>query len=86
MSINFEHEATPEAIEKMRQAFGEAVASDGRQFLYDNMREIKQTDMKAIANAAKQPAVVELHEQGEIKTMADGTQYEVTPTGWRRRL
>ncbi len=67
----------------MKKFFGEAVASDRRQFLYDDMKEIRQVEMKAIANAAEQPVTVELHEPGEIKTMADGTRYEVTPTGWK---
>ena len=84
MSINFENEVNQEAIEKMRKAFGDPVAADGKQFLFDRMQEIKQSDMKAIVNAAKQPAAVELHGEGEIKTMADGTRYEVTPTGWRK--
>ena len=84
MSINFENEVNQEAIEKMRKAFGDPVAADGKQFLFDRMQEIKQKDMKAIVNAAKQPASVELHGQGAIKTMADGTRYEVTPSGWRR--
>lgn len=84
MSINFNRELNDDGLAKMREVFGEAVASDGKQFLFDKMQEIKQADMKAIANAANQPATVELHGDGEIKTMADGTRYQVTPTGWKK--
>jgi len=40
--------------------------------------------MKKIANAAKQPVSIELNDLGEVKTMQDGTKYEVTPNGWKR--
>ena len=84
MSINFEDQVNPEALEKMREIFGDSVVNDGRQFLFNKMQTIKQADMKAIANAAKQVATVELHTEGEVKTMADGTRYQVTPAGWRK--
>lgn len=84
MSIQFDDPVNEETRQRIREAFGEAVASDEKTFLFDNMREIHQKTMKEIANTAKQPATVGLHRQGEIVTLSDGSRYEVTPRGWRR--
>lgn len=84
MSINFERDVSDSTIEKIRECFGDPVAWDRKQFLFNNMREIRQSEMREVAKTARQPATVEIHGDGEIKTMADGTRYEVTPNGWRR--
>lgn len=84
MSINFDNEANPETRELIEKLFGRPVADDRRHFLIDQMRVIDQRLMKQVANTAKQPAKVELHEVGEIKTLDDGSRYEVTPNGWRK--
>ena len=82
MSMQFEEPVNDETIKKIREAFGDAVAHDRKTFLFDSMPTIRSDKMTEIANSAKQPAVIELHGEGEIKTMADGTQYRVTPKGW----
>ena len=84
MSVNFQDEVSPEAIKRMAEVFGEPVATDKRLFLYDQMREIEQSRMKELANMTKQPVTVEMNAPGEIKTMSDGTKYEVTEHGWKR--
>lgn len=84
MSITFDHKINSEAFAKLRNAFGEPAAQDGRTFLFDEMREIKRSTMSEIAKAAEQPATVELHDKGDIKVMSDGTRYQVTAQGWRR--
>ena len=84
MSINFDNEANPATRELIEKLFGKPVADDRKHFLMDQMRVIDQKLMKQVANTAKQPARVELHEIGEIKTLDDGTRYEVTARGWRK--
>lgn len=84
MSIQFENPVNDAALEKIKELFGEPVASDRKTLLFDKMGEIRQYEMKEVANLAKQPATVEIHCQGTIKTMSDGTRYEVTPQGWRK--
>ena len=84
MSIQFErpmNEATEKLIKEM---FKEKVAAIDEQTALINSNYIAGTDMKQIANTANQPASVVLHDEGEIKTMSDGTQYRVDPKGWRR--
>lgn len=82
MSINFNDTPNPAALEFMEELMGEAQFSDGKSFLYDDMTEVNQREMKELANKAEQPVTVELHGEGEIKTMTDGTQYRVTRRGW----
>lgn len=84
MSMQFDQPVNDEAFKKIVETFGEPVAHDRQTFLFDRMGAIKQRLMTEIANAAKQPAAVELHGEGEIKTMSDGTRYRVTPTGWQK--
>jgi hypothetical protein len=82
MSISFNQPLSEEGQRLLNELFGKPKASDGRSFLYDDIVEINQKDMKELANKAQQPATVELHGEGKIKTMADGTQYQVTRRGW----
>ena len=84
MSINFNAPVNEETRDLLRGAFGKAIASDGKTFLYPKLPEISQPLMKEIANAAGQTAVVELNGIGDIKTMADGTRYKATDTGWHK--
>ena len=84
MSISFEDPMNDEAREAFYKIFGtEVVAMDERQVLL-NKRDFKQSDMKIVANAAKQPAQLEMHGEGDIKTMSDGTRYKVTSRGWQK--
>jgi len=84
MSINFKNDVNDETIKLLKDAFGEPLANDRRTFLFDRLNEIKQPIMKKVANAAKQPATVEIHGHGDIKVLSDGTRYFVTPQGWRK--
>ena len=82
MSINFQQPPTPESIEMMERMFGKPAAKSDRNFLYDKLEAIDRKQMSDLARTAGQPVDVEIHGEGEIKTMSDGTKYRVTPTGW----
>jgi len=84
MSMNFDRPVDDEIIEKIKNVFGEPAAHDRKTFIFDRMAEIHQSEIKEIANSAKQVATVEVNGEGDIKTMADGTRYQVTPQGWRK--
>lgn len=84
MSINFEQPVNDAVMEKLKDLFGEPAVNDRKTLLFDRIGTIQQAQMKEVANLAKQPMTVEVHGQGDIKTMSDGTRYEVTPQGWKR--
>lgn len=84
MSINFNEPVGPETENMLKKLFGDPVASDAKTFLYDKQLVLEQKRMTELANKAKQPVSVELNSEGEIKTLSDGTQYRVTPKGWRK--
>lgn len=85
MSMNFQDPVNNEALAKIKEVFGDkVVAHDSKTFLLEKVDALNQQLMKGIANAAKQPATVELNTEGDIKTMSDGTRYRVTPTGWQK--
>lgn len=84
MSMNFDRPVNEAALAKIKEIFGQPTASDGKTLLFDEMGEIDSRDMKKIANLAKQPAVIEVHGDGDIKELGDGTRYKVTPRGWRK--
>lgn len=82
MSINFEEPMSDEARALMKELFGEPDVEDDRHALFSKRLTMVQQDMSKLANVAKQPVTVEVHELGEVKTMSDGTRYKVTPGGW----
>lgn len=84
MAMSFDKPVNDEALKKIVETFGEPVHHDRKTFLFDRMGAIQQRLMADIANAAKQPATVEVVGEGEIKVMSDGTRYRVTPTGWKK--
>jgi len=84
VSMSFERPVNAEAMAKIKEAFGAHAASDGKTLLFNNMTGFNSRQMTEIANAAGQPATVELHADGDIKVMADGTRYRVTKQGWQR--
>lgn len=84
MSVSFPDSINKEAFRKLQKAFGDAAAHDDKTFLYNEMPQIDRKVMSDIARTAKQPATVELHGEGEIKVMSDGTRYQATPQGWKR--
>lgn len=81
--ISYQNQPNAEATSFMQGLFGNPVAGDGQSFLYESV-EIEPQAMQELAVKAQQPVTVELHAEGEIKTMADGTQYQVTKRGWRK--
>jgi hypothetical protein len=85
MSINFDKPVSPDILQKLEEHFGEPKASDSKTLLYDRMEAVNQRVMREIANAAKQPVIVEINGIGDRKTMEDGTEYEVTEGGWIQR-
>lgn len=84
MSIGFNEPMNDAARKMLKEIYGNPVAEDEKTMLFDQTKDIEQRDMKAVANAAGQPATVELHALDEIKTMSDGRKYRVTPNGWKR--
>ena len=83
MSINFNREVDDDVLEEMKRAFGKDTPMDRKTALIDTT-VVDQKEMKKLAHMANQPVSVELHEEGEIKTLADGTRYQVTERGWRK--
>ena len=84
MSIQFERPMNEETRRMIEEMFSQNVAAmDDKTVLVNEFRCLSN-EMTALANTAKQPVCVEIHGDGEIKTMSDGTQYRVTPQGWRK--
>jgi len=84
MSINFDEKPNAEALQFLGSIMGQEKASDGKSFLFDDMRTINQREMTTLANKAKQPVTCSIHEEGAIKELSDGTRYRVTSRGWIR--
>lgn len=84
MSVIFPSIPNELAIKMMEEYFGKPVASDGKTNLFNELPEIESRLVKAIANAAEQPVSIEMNSIGDIKTMEDGTQWRLTPTGWHK--
>ena len=86
MSINFSEEMNEQSSELLKKLFGEnLIAMDNKIALIDDM-QIKQEEMKELANVAKQPVEVQIHREGEVKIFSDGTRYRVTNKGWIKEL
>jgi len=86
MSIQFDGPIDAEARAELIKLIGRNVlVDDGQNFLLSNENEtILQFQMAQVANAAKQPVKVMLHDEGDVIEMRDGTKYRVTPNGWRK--
>ena len=85
MNISFDGPVGPETNKMIRELFRDSlVANDDKTFLLNGQIEPEQKAMTKIANEAGQTMTVELNKEGEIKTMRDGTQYQVTRKGWRK--
>lgn len=87
MSINFQDPTSAEVQRMIGEAFGKAVATDSKTFLFDALPDpMERSKMAAIAREAAQPMSTELNAIGDIKTMEDGTQWRLTPAGWHKIL
>lgn len=83
MIIQFENPMNEATRQLMNDLFKDRVAAMDDKTALINACEFTALDMKKLANAAGQPAELHIHEEGEIKTMSDDTQYRVDPKGWR---
>ena len=81
--MQFQEPMNDETAEKIEKMFGPGVPMDARTALINDIdRRLDYQNMKEIANTAKQPVTISVVHEGEIKTLSDGTQYQVTPRGW----
>lgn len=86
MSIQFEKSMNAETRDFILRAFGEkVVVMDDKNALLENFEVLDQKVMKEVAKTAKQPATVGIHGEGDVVKMSDGTEYIVTPHGWRKK-
>jgi len=84
MSINFEKPISEEDQEFLRKMMGDRLVDmDEKTALFHN-DIIDQQKMKDIASRSGQTVSVELNEEGDIKTLSDGTQYLATKAGWQK--
>ena len=82
MSMNFDDPMQPETKQRIKKLFGDGLtAIDDHTALFENTQLVRD-ELKAALQAEKQPVSVEIHEDGDIKTMSDGTRYQVTKRGW----
>ena len=85
MSIQFEKPMNEETVEAIKKAFGEKIAViDGKNVLLEKLTAVYQGKMSAIAKKAKQPATLNIHAEGDIVEMSDGTKYQASPRGWKK--
>ncbi len=84
MSMNFEKPLTDENQSFLREFIGEdLVALDEKTALF-NTRNVNQRAVGHIAKMVNQVVTVEINEPDEIKTLSDGSEYQVTPQGWKK--
>jgi len=84
MSINFNEPVNEATNSLIKELFGVPKADDRKTYLFDELNTIWGNKMKRLTNQAQQPVTVEANSIGDIKTMADGTRYRVTHTGWEK--
>jgi len=85
MSMQFEKPMNEETVEAIKKAFGEKiVVMDRKNVLLENLSMTPQKKMSAIAKKTKQLVALNLHDNGDIVEMSDGTKYQVTDKGWRK--
>ena len=85
--IHFDRPYDEETKKRLESLFGAAKAFDPHSMLFnhDQMPLIDNNVFRSIANTERQPVDVNLYKPGEVKTMTDGTQYQVDEKGnWRR--
>jgi len=84
MSMNFDNPLTEEQ-QKIRDSFlkDALVAGDAKTALLNNT-VIQREQMSKLAYELEQVVTIEINDIGDIKTMTDGTQYKLSPTGWKK--
>jgi len=84
MSMSFKNPLTEEDSEFLRERLGDMIEAMDEHTVLLNSKEIKQLEMKEVANRTNQVVTVEVNDLDEVKTMSDGTQYKVTASGWKK--
>ncbi len=84
MSLNFEKPLSGEDQSFLREIMGERLVATDEKIALFQRGVIDQKKMKAIANQTNQVVSVELNDEGDIKTLSDGSQYLATKTGWKK--
>lgn len=84
MSMNFDNPIDAEQQAFIKEMFGKDVAAMDDKTVLVNRRQFLQTEMKAVANKTGQPVSLEINDEGEIKTLSDGSRYRVTKDGWEK--
>ena len=84
MSISFDEPMNDDAREMVKEMFKDEIQAMDERTALLNRIELRQKALSELANAAGQPVTAEVHPVGHVKTMSDGTRYEVTAGGWRR--
>ena len=68
----------------IKEMFGKDIAAMDQKTVLLNRRMHLQSEMMKVANQTKQPVSLEINNEGEIKTLSDGSQYRVTKSGWEK--
>ena len=84
MSMNFEKPLTDENQEFLREFIGEDIVALDEKTVLFRTRNVNQQAVSHIADMVNQVATVEINGLGEIKTLSDGSQYQVTAHGWKK--
>lgn len=84
MSISTQDPMNPEALEMLKEMFGEPVAKSDNTQLFDKLNALNRKEMSKLANAANQAVTVELNDIGDTKTLGD-VDYILTKNGWERQ-
>ena len=83
--MQFERELTPDEQDELAAAFADGmVAIDEKQALLDWFGEDDEIKRETFEKRLSQKINVGALAEGEIRTMSDGTQYQVTTKGWRK--
>lgn len=84
MSISTQSPMNPEFLKKLEELQGKPAVSDATTALYDQLCAMTSKQGGDLARAQGEPVSVELNEIGDIRTLADGSRYQVTPHGWKK--
>ena len=84
MSMNFDRPLTDEQQQVFREFMGDRVEAMDKSTALLNTRNFVGSEMSDLARKLNQVVTLEMNEPGEIKTLSDGSRYQVTPEGWRK--
>jgi len=84
MSMFFNKPISDDDKSFIKEMFGKDIAAMDQKTVLLNRRMHLQSEMMKVANQTKQPVSLEINNEGEIKTLSDGSQYRVTKSGWKK--